>query len=813
MFKFLGSLLDSNEREVKKLDPIVEAVNGFEGKIQKLSDINLKEKTQEFRKRLEKGGSLDEILPEAFAAVREAAKRTIGQRHYDVQITGGAVLHQGKIAEMKTGEGKTLVATLPLYLNALEGKGVHLVTVNDYLSSRDAEWMGPIYHFLGLSVGVINHEKSYLFDPNPQTPKTSGEQLKMDPAESLSPESEGLGVGKFLREVPRKEAYTADITYGTNNEFGFDYLRDNMANDLAQMVQRNLHYAIVDEVDSILIDEARTPLIISSPAEEATEKYLKFASLVDRLVKELKLTPEQMQERFKKIIEKFNNLVMQIAEPEYKEKWQVSVADGSVAFGSAKENWALSVPYMKKKGISFKDIYRIYEMEEKEREAWVWQNAPLFDVILDMAVKHLPSPLDAQKYRIPRIWRGDIETQFGKDLINCNPAGEVAFIITRIVIDPRSGKEICAGRLYSGTITNGMEVYANNAKSRARVQQVLVYNGIKPEQMESVPAGNVLAISGLNADVGDTITVNPQTTFEEIKHIFQPVITKSIEVVRSADLPKLIEVLRRVGKEDPSIKIEINEETGENLLSGMGELHLEVLVDRMKREFKVDANVGAPQVAYKETIKSEASGEGKYIRQTGGRGQYGHCLLRVGPKSRGEGYEFVNAIKGAAIPNEFIPSVQKGVKEALEKGVLAGYPLVDIKVTLYDGTYHEVDSSDIAFKIAGSIALQNAVKQAGLSLLEPIMKVEVTTPDEFMGTVIGDLSSKRAQILNTEKRGKVSIINALVPLSELSGYATTLRSLSQGRATYYMEPSHYEEVPKNITEKIVASVNPQVVRG
>src|SRR3990167_21683 len=286
MFKFLGSLLDSNEREVKKLDPIVEAVNGFEGKIQKLSDINLKEKTQEFRKRLEKGGSLDEILPEAFAAVREAAKRTIGQRHYDVQITGGAVLHQGKIAEMKTGEGKTLVATLPLYLNALEGKGVHLVTVNDYLSSRDAEWMGPIYHFLGLSVGVINHEKSYLFDPNPQTPKTSGEQLKMDPAESLSPESEGLGVGKFLREVPRQEAYNADITYGTNNEFGFDYLRDNMANDLSQMVQRDLHYAIVDEVDSILIDEARTPLIISSPAEKATEKYFQFASLVERLVKD-----------------------------------------------------------------------------------------------------------------------------------------------------------------------------------------------------------------------------------------------------------------------------------------------------------------------------------------------------------------------------------------------------------------------------------------------------------------------------------------------------------------------------------------------
>ncbi len=258
-------------------------------------------------------------------------------------------------------------------------------------------------------------------------------------------------------------------------------------------------------------------------------------------------------------------------------------------------------------------------------------------------------------------------------------------------------------------------------------------------------------------------------------------------------------------EEDPTMKISSNEETGQTLLSGMGELHLEILVDRLKREFKVDANVGAPQVAYKETIKGKAEGEGKYIRQSGGRGQYGHCFLRVEPKSRGEGYEFVDAIKGGAIPNEFIPSVEKGVKEAMEKGVLAGYPLVDLEVKLYDGTFHEVDSSDIAFKIAGSMALQNAVKQAGLVLLEPIMKVEVTTPEEFMGTVIGDLSSKRAQIMGTERRSNATIILAMVPLAELSGYATTLRSLSQGRASYYMEPSHYEEVPKNITEKIIAA--------
>ena len=227
----------------------------------------------------------------------------------------------------------------------------------------------------------------------------------------------------------------------------------------------------------------------------------------------------------------------------------------------------------------------------------------------------------------------------------------------------------------------------------------------------------------------------------------------------------------------------------------------------MKREFKVEANVGAPQVAYKETIKVTAEGEGKYIRQSGGRGQYGHCFLRIEPKNRGEGYEFIDEIKGGTIPKEFISPIGKGVKEAMENGVLAGYPMVDMSVALYDGSYHDVDSSEIAFKIAGSMALQNAVKQAQPTLLEPIMKVEVTTPDEFMGDIIGDLGAKRSQIQGTQKRGAVTVIIALIPLAELSGYATSLRSMSKGRATFYMEPSHYEEVPKNIQEKIIAQKN------
>src|SRR3989338_6681094 len=363
-------------------------------------------------------------------------------------------------------------------------------------------------------------------------------------------------------------------------------------------------FVLVCAVEGIM---PQTETVLKQALRERVKQVL-FINKVDRLIKELKVTPEQMQERFAKIISEFNALILQIAEPDLAEKWKVNVLEGSVAFGSARENWALSVQFMKKRNISFSDIIKIYDMEETERKDWVWKNAPLNEVVLDMAVKHLPNPLESQKYRIPKIWRGDLDSKLGQDLLTCNPNGELAFVVTRIVIDPRSGKEICAGRLYSGTMKNGMEVYCNLNKKKARIQQVLVYNGIKPEQLESVPAGNVLAISGINVDVGETITDFEQTPFEELKHIFQPVITKSIEVIKPQDLPKLIEVLRKVGKEDPSVKIEINEETGENLLSGMGELHLEIIEGRIKTEKGLEVKMGNPIIVYRETI-NKASGE------------------------------------------------------------------------------------------------------------------------------------------------------------------------------------------------------------
>ncbi|MEK6858131.1 MAG: EF-Tu/IF-2/RF-3 family GTPase, partial [Nanoarchaeota archaeon] len=309
-----------------------------------------------------------------------------------------------------------------------------------------------------------------------------------------------------------------------------------------------------------------------------------------------------------------NRLIEQIADHDFKQIWKVNALDGSVAFGAARENWALSIPFMKKKNVSFKDILNVYKItDEKEREAWIWKNAPLSEVILDMATKHLPNPLEAQKYRIPKIWKGDIESEFGKDLMNCNQAGKVAFVITRVMMDQKSGREVSAGRLYSGTIKEGMQVYLNNAKQTQRVAQVLMYQGIKTEIFPQVSAGNVFALMGVSGSAGETITDAPEQPFEELKHIFDPVITKSISPLKPQDLSKLVEVLKKVAKEDPSVKIEIHEETGETLMHGMGELHLEIIENRIKTEKNVEVKTGPPIVVYRETVgkKTPEAMEGK----------------------------------------------------------------------------------------------------------------------------------------------------------------------------------------------------------
>jgi len=418
---------------------------------------------------------------------------------------------------------------------------------------------------------------------------------------------------------------------------------------------------------------------------------------------------------------------------------------------------------------------------------------PLLDAVID----YLPSPLDLRQ--VKGINPKTNEDEFRK-LTPDDPFSGLAF---KIQIDPHVGK-LTYFRVYSGKITSGFYTYNSTKNKTERVGRILLMHANTREEIKEAISGEIVALVGLkDTATGDTLC-NEKNPIVLEKILFpEPVISLAIEPKTKVDQEKLGLALKRLSEEDPTFVIKTNHETGQTIISGIGELQLEVMVDRMKREFGVLANVGAPQVAYKETITKTAEAEGKYIRQSGGRGQYGHCFLRVTPKPRGEGYEFVDAIKGGAIPKEFITSVEKGVKESMENGVLLGYPMVDMKVAVYDGSYHDVDSSDIAFKIAGSQALQAATKKADLTLLEPVMKVEVTTPSEFMGDVIGDLSSKRAQILGTEERARATIILAMVPLAELSGYATTLRSMSQGRASHYMEPSHYEEVPKNIIDQML----------
>lgn len=417
--------------------------------------------------------------------------------------------------------------------------------------------------------------------------------------------------------------------------------------------------------------------------------------------------------------------------------------------------------------------------------------------LLDGVVDYLPSPVD-----LGQVKGLHPKTQ-AEEVRKLVPEEALSGLAFKIQNDPHVGK-LTYFRIYSGTVTAGTYIYNSTKNTRERVGRLLLMHSNQREDIKEGLAGEIVAIVGLKeTGTGDTLCDEAKPIILEKISFPEPVISLAIEPKTKSDQEKLGYALKRLMDEDPTFHVKTNHETGQTIIAGVGELQLEVKVNTMKSDFGVDATVGDPQVAYKETIASEAEGEGKYIKQSGGKGQYGHCLLRVEPKPRGEGFEFVNAIKGGAIPAVFIGSIEKGVKETMENGILLGYPMVDMTVTVYDGSYHDVDSSDIAFKIAASQALQAATKKAGLTLLEPIMKVEVTTPSEFMGDVIGDLSSKRAQISSTEERARATIILSLAPLSELSGYATTLRSMSKGRASYYMEPSHYEEVPKNIQQEML----------
>ncbi len=584
----------------------------------------------------------------------------------------------------------------------------------------------------------------------------------------------------------------------------------------------------------------QTETVLRQALKERVKPVL-FINKVDRLIKELKLTPEQMQERFVKIINSVNKLIRNIAEKEFGEKWQVKVNDGSVAFGSAYHNWALSFPYMKEHNITFKDVIDAYN-NGKEKE--LANKAPLHEIVLNMVIQHHPDPAEAQSYRIPKIWHGDLDSAAGKALLKCDPKGEAIFVCTKIVVDKHAG-EVAAGRLFSGTLVSGQEVYQIMGKRKTRIQQLSIYNGPKREPIQEVPAGNIIGIVGLK-DVfsGETVsTVEDVEPFEEIKHIFEPVITKAIEAKRAADLPKLVEVLKQVNKEDPTVAVEINEETGEHLLSGMGELHLEVIENRIKTNKGIDVKTSPPIVVYRETVTTESpEQEGKspnkhnkfyikvkpmpdelfeairkgeiaerrvkkkdleLIQQLKDYGMDGEEAKRV--KDIYKGNMFIDMTRGIVHIGEVMEMVLDSFEEVMRGGPLAREPGTKMMVYLMDVKLHE----DAIHRGPSQVipAVRDGIKAAILSgkptLLEPLQLIEFDAPAEYMGNLSKLIQNRRGQLLNMEQEGELVKIKAKMPVGEMFGLSSDLRSATNGRGTQFLVDQSFERLPHQLQEEII----------
>lgn len=423
-------------------------------------------------------------------------------------------------------------------------------------------------------------------------------------------------------------------------------------------------------------------------------------------------------------------------------------------------------------------------------------------MLLDAVVNYLPSPLDLNDGKVTGH-HVNMTDHIERAVSDTENFSALAF---KIMSDPFVGK-LTYFRVYSGTLKSGSYVYNSVTERKERISRILRMHANTREDVEEAYTGDIVAAVGLkNTRTGDTLCNEDDPIILEKMTFPEPVIHVAIEPKTKADQDRLGEALGKLTEEDPTLRVATNEETGQNIISGMGELHLEIIIDRMKREFKVEANIGKPQVAYKETIRKKVQAEGKFVRQSGGRGQFGHVWIELEPNEKGKGFEFENAIVGGVVPKEYIRPVEQGIVEAMRNGVLAGYPVEDVKVTLFDGSYHEVDSSEMAFKVAGSMAFKEAARKADPVILEPIMGVEVVTPEEYMGDVMGDLNSRRGKISGMMPRKDAQVIRANVPLSEMFGYSTVLRSMTQGRAIYTMELSHYDQTPKSVADQIVEKI-------
>lgn len=543
----------------------------------------------------------------------------------------------------------------------------------------------------------------------------------------------------------------------------------------------------MDMVLKSIADKLRAPVV---PMVYPIGKEHEFVGVVDLMTRKMYIWDQD---------EQGINYSTKDLTDEYKEK--VEKARAHMVELIAGQDEVLMEKFLNDEVIEEKDLKRVLRTATIARKLFPiycgssWRNKGV-QPVLDGIVDYLPSPID-----LPPTEGYDVNTQ---EKITRKPerTEPLAALLFKVQSDPHVGT-LSYVRVYSGILKAGSEVYNATKKTSERIGRLLLMHADKREGIEEGFAGEIVACIGLKeSTTGDTLCDRDNQLSLSPIQFADPVISLSIEPETADDQEKMGQALNRLAVEDPTFKVSYNHETGQTIIAGMGELYLEIIVDRLKREFGVNVKTGQPQVAYRETISAPADAEGKYIHQSGGHGQYGHCKIKVEPKNRGEGIEFVNAVKGGAIPANFIPAIEKGVKETLTKGIIAGYPCTDIKVTVYDGTYHEVDSSEMAFKLAGSYAIKTAFEQAKPIILEPIMKMEVATPSEFLGATIGDLSSRRGQINGTEDALGFTTINAFVPLEAVRGYATTIRSLTQGRGSFYMEPAHYDPVPREIQENL-----------
>ena len=586
----------------------------------------------------------------------------------------------------------------------------------------------------------------------------------------------------------------------------------------------------------------QTETVLKQALREKVKPIL-FINKVDRLIKEVKLTPEAMQQKFVDIITNVNKFIESQAPEEFKEKWKVNIQDGSVAFGSAFHNWGISLPYMQKHGITFKDIIDAYESGSYKSLA---KKAPIHEVVLDMTVQHHSNPVDAQKYRIPKIWFGGVETPIGKSLMNCDPKGPVAFVVTKIVVDKHAG-EIATGRLFSGTLSMGHEVYLNASKKNVRLQQVSIYKGAQRMAIDNIPAGNIVGLVGLkDTFAGETVSSEPMEPFEAIKHIFEPVITKSIEAKKASDLPKLIEVLKEVGKEDPSIKIEINEETGENLMHGMGELHLEIIENRIVSEKGLDVQTSPPIVVYRETVGATSpevegkspnkhnkfyisvepladniyeaikAGELPESRVKKKDTQTVQKLVELGIETKEakkvrqiyKGNLLIDGTRGIVHIGEVIEMIMDGFQQVIDAGPLSREPCSKMRIVIHDMKLHEDAIHRGPAQVYPAIreSIKGAMSHAKPYILEPVQVLQIESPADYLGNLSAMIQNKRGQLLNVDQQGEHITVKAKLPVAEMIGLASDLRSTTSGRGSYFIVDQQFEKLPENLQKKIIGQI-------